>query len=85
MDAQCAETHIFRPFSAGFEKPSGAMTFVKQSMKFVREKPGRVAINFEIGRLLSFLRFHRGSFQLHYLLILSLWSFVNHLLPGKLH
>ena len=37
---ECEEQHIFKPFSAGYESPSGAMTMVKQSMKFVAfEKP----------------------------------------------
>lgn len=31
----CEESHLFRPFSAGYETPSGAMTIVKQTMKFV--------------------------------------------------
>ena len=51
VDVQCAEIHIFRPFSAGFEKPSGAITFVKQSMKFVGHKTGKVSVNFEISML----------------------------------
>lgn len=32
----CKETHLFRPFSAGYESPSGAMTFVNQELKFVK-------------------------------------------------
>lgn len=34
----CEESHLFRPFSAGYETPSGAMTIVKQSMKMVTSK-----------------------------------------------
>jgi len=34
-NVECEEEHIFRPFSAGYNSPSGAMTVVKQSMKFV--------------------------------------------------
>ena len=50
IDVQCEETHIFRPFSAGFEKPSGAMTFVKQSMRSRGEKRGRILVDFETGK-----------------------------------
>lgn len=31
---KCNEQHIFRPFSAGYESPSGAMTIVEQTLKF---------------------------------------------------
>jgi len=31
---QCDESHIFRPFSAGYSKPAGAITTVKQVMEF---------------------------------------------------
>lgn len=34
----CEEQHIFKPFSAGYESPSGAITFVEQTMKFVAFK-----------------------------------------------
>jgi hypothetical protein len=29
---ECSETHLFRPFSAGYKTPSGAMTTVSQSL-----------------------------------------------------
>ena len=35
--AICDETHIFQPFSAGYETPSGAITTVKQTLK-LKEK-----------------------------------------------
>ena len=54
IDVECAETHIFRPFSAGFETPSGAMTLVSQRMRFMGEKRGRVAASVEIGRCIPY-------------------------------
>jgi hypothetical protein len=36
----CEETHLFRPFSGSYEqKTSGAVTFVKQQLKFVKQGP----------------------------------------------
>ena len=36
----CEETHMFRPFSAGYKSPSGAITTVKQTLK--NQKSGRI-------------------------------------------
>ena len=52
---ECEEKHIFRPFSAGYKSPSGAMTFVKQSMNFAgfsKTVPLNVNIN---GKYQAFL------------------------------
>lgn len=32
---QCQETHMFRPFSAGYKTPSGAMTIVTQQLDLI--------------------------------------------------
>ena len=40
QSVECEETHIFRPFSAGYTKPAGAMTTVKQTMKLAELKAG---------------------------------------------
>ena len=36
---RCHEQHIFKPFSAGYESPSGAMTIVKQNLTLVSSNP----------------------------------------------
>jgi len=36
-EVSCEEEHVFRPFSAGYETTSGAVTTVKQTMKKVKE------------------------------------------------
>ncbi len=40
LSIECQEAHIFRPFSAGYQKPAGAITSVKQILKLVGEKRG---------------------------------------------
>ena len=46
--AECTESHIFRPFSAGYDKPAGAITTVKQSLKLIGEKyRGKSAVTAE--------------------------------------
>lgn len=32
INAQCEESHLFKPFSAGYKTPSGAMTVVTQRL-----------------------------------------------------
>ena len=54
QSVECDETHIFRPFSAGYTKPAGAMTTVKQTMKLAELKAGaRVAVETSKHLLLS--------------------------------
>jgi hypothetical protein len=53
----CEETHMFRPFSAGFKSPSGALTTVSQKLVFTG--PGKATIrvktsDFTVGSTLTF-------------------------------
>eukprot|EP00794_Sanderia_malayensis_P008123 gene8123-8993_t len=48
QDVECLESHIFRPFSAGYSKTAGAMTIIKQTMKYIGEKGGSVRSKLEI-------------------------------------
>eukprot|EP00794_Sanderia_malayensis_P007911 gene7911-8766_t len=41
VSVECLESHIFRPFSAHYNRPAGAVTSVKQIVKFIGEKMGR--------------------------------------------
>ena len=40
ISAICEETHLFKPFSAGYKAPSGAITTVKQTLTKVQSNKG---------------------------------------------
>jgi hypothetical protein len=60
----CEETHVFRPFSAGFKSTSGAVTTVKTTLKF--NKAGKIVgkINLNALNVPSTLSFDHESEQL---------------------